>query len=414
MHPTIERFIDDGFPREQAFLAELVKVPTDNPPGDCAPHAARARAMLEGLGLAVEAHPVAREAVTARGMVSVTNLIVRHRFGPGPVIALNAHGDVVPPGLGWTHDPYGAAVEDGPHGPVMYGRGVAVSKSDFATYAFALLALREAAQQGAKLAGTVELHLTYDEEVSGELGPKWLLDQGLSKPDYAIAAGFSYAVVNAHNGCLQMEVTVTGRQAHAAMPSTGVDALEAANTLLMALYRHRPSLARKTSHMIGIKSPSLSIGTIQGGFATNVVPDRVAFRFDRRIIPEEDPAAVEADLRKRIAAAAKPFRKIELDIKRLLLATPLAPQPGWEPISAAIRRHAKAVLGVNVPVKGVPLYTDARHYAAHGIPIVLYGAGPRTILEANAHNADENLRLHDLRAATKIVALAVKDLLGGV
>ena len=120
-----------------------------------------------------------------------------------------------------------------------------------------------------------------------------------------------------------MEVTVTGRQAHAAMPSTGVDALEAANALLMALYRHRPSLARKTSRMTGIRSPSLSIGTIQGGFATNVVPDRVGFRFDRRIIPEEDPAAVEADLRKRIAAAAKPFRKIELDIKRLLLATPL-------------------------------------------------------------------------------------------
>ena len=59
----------------------------------------------------------------------------------------------------------------------------------------------------------------------------------------------------------------------------------------------------------------------------------------------------------------------------------------------------------------MPLYTDARHYAERGIPTVLYGAGPRTILEANAHNADENLRLHDLRAATKIVALAVGDLL---
>ena len=62
-------------------------------------------------------------------------------------------------------------------------------------------------------------------------------------------------------------------------------------------------------------------------------------------------------------------------------------------------------------VKGVPLYTDARHYAARNIPIVLYGAGPRTILEANAHNANENLRLDDLRAATKIVALAVRDVL---
>ena len=77
-----------------------------------------------------------------------------------------------------------------------------------------------------------------------------------------------------------------------------------------------------------------------------------------------------------------------------------------------IGRHAKAILGVDVPVMGVPLYTDARHYAAAGIPIVLYGAGPRSILEANAHNADENLRLNDLRAATKIVALTAADLLG--
>jgi acetylornithine deacetylase/succinyl-diaminopimelate desuccinylase-like protein len=409
--PALERFIDDGFPRERAFLAELVKVPTDNPPGDCAPHAARARALLEELGFTVEAHPVPADAVAAAGMKSVTNLVVRHRFGPGPVIALNAHGDVVPPGLGWTRDPYGATVEDSAHGPVMYGRGVAVSKSDFATYAFALLALRDAAARGAKLAGTVELHLTYDEEVSGELGPKWLLEQGLSKPDYVIAAGFSYAVVNAHNGCLHLEVTATGKQAHAAMPSTGVDALEAANAILGALYRYRGTLARKKSRMTGITSPTLNVGTIQGGFATNVVPDRITLRLDRRVIPEEDPKKVEADLRKLIAAAVKPFRKVKLDIRRVLLALPLAPQTGWDRIGGAIRRHAKAVLGVNVPVKGVPLYTDARHYAARGIPIVLYGAGPRTILEANAHNANENLRLDDLRAATKVVALTVAELL---
>ena len=68
------------------------------------------------------------------------------------------------------------------------------------------------------------------------------------------------------------------------------------------------------------------------------------------------------------------------------------------------------MLAVDAPVTGVPIYTDARHYAQHGIPVVLYGAGPRTLLEANAHNADENIRLSDLRAATKIVALAVADL----
>ena len=405
-------FVDRDFASETRFLAELVKVPSDNPPGDCAAHAARAKQLLEQLGLAVEAHEVPAAALAATGMKSVTNLVVRQRFGDGPVIALNAHGDVVPPGLGWRFDPYGAAIEDGPHGPVMYGRGVAVSKSDFATYAWALLALKAAAAQGIRLGGTVELHFTYDEEVGGDVGPKWLLDQGLTRPDAAIAAGFSYSVINAHNGCLHLEVTVTGKQAHAAMPESGVDALEASTAVLAALYGHRAELARTRSRVPGIVSPTLNVGLIKGGINTNVVPDQVVFRIDRRMIPEEHPAKVETDLRALIAGAAKARPQIKADVRRTLLAVPLIPRPGAERIAAAIQRHAKEILGVDVQVTGVPLYTDARHYAAHGIPIVLYGAGPRSILEANAHNANENLRLNDLSAATKIVALAVADLCG--
>lgn len=406
----VKAFVDDDFARETTFLAELVKVASDNPPGDCAPHAARAKQLLEQLGFTVEAHAVPEAAVQAAGMRSAANLIVRHRFGEGPVVALNAHGDVVPPGLGWRHDPYGAAIENGPHGPVMYGRGVAVSKSDFATYAWALLALKAAAAPGAKFAGAVELHFTHDEEAGGEIGPKWLLDQGLTEPDFVIAAGFSYALTTAHNGCLHLEVMVTGKQAHAAMPETGIDALDAANGILTALYASRAGLARLRSRVPGISSPTLNIGLIKGGINTNVVPDQVTFRLDRRIIPEEAPDEVETALRKLIAAAAQSYPGIAVNVRRILLAGPLAPQPGSERIADALRRHARDVLGLDVPVTGVPLYTDARHYAARGIPVVLYGAGPRTLLEANAHNADENLRLNDLRAATKIVALAVADL----
>ncbi len=408
---VISAFVDREFARETEFLAELVKVPSDNPPGDCAPHAARARQLLQRLGLTVEAHEVSRAVVEAAGMRSATNLIVRHRFGEGPIIALNAHGDVVPPGLGWRLDPYGAVIEHGPDGAVMYGRGVAVSKSDFATYTWALLALAAAAAQGSKLGGTLELHFTYDEEAGGIVGPKWLLAEGLTRPDAVIAAGFSYAVVTAHDGCLHLEATVTGKQAHAAMPESGVDALEAANTVLTALYAHRATLALTRSGTAGIVAPTLNVGLIKGGINTNVVPDRVVFRIDRRMIPEEDPAKVEAELRGLIASAAARHPQITLEVQRLLLARPLTPQPGTDRIAAAIARHAKRILGVDVPVTGVPLYTDARHYAAAGIPIVLYGAGPRSILEANAHNANENLRLDDLRAATKIVALAVADLL---
>ena len=415
MNPAdqIKIFVDREFASETEFLAELVKVPSDNPPGHCAPHAARARQLLEALGFQVESHPVPPSAVEAVGMKSATNLIVRHRFGEGPTIALNAHGDVVPPGRGWNHDPYGAVIEQGPHGPVMFGRGAAVSKSDFATYAFALLALKDAAARGAKLGGTIELHFTYDEEAGGDIGPKWLLDKGLSKPDFVIAAGFSYAVVTAHNGCLHLEVTVTGRQAHAAIPESGVDALEAANGILTALYQSRPALARTRSKTPGIVAPTLNVGLISGGINTNVVPDQITFRLDRRIIPEEAPDQVEAQLRELILNGARAYPKVSVDVRQILLALPLVPQAGSDRMAAVIQRHARDLLGTDVPVTGVPLYTDARHYAARGIPIVLYGAGPRTLLEANAHNANEQLRLTDLRAATKIVALAVAELCNG-
>src|SRR6202022_2443806 len=291
LESQIGKTVNAGFAAECNFLAEVVKVPTDNPPGDCAAHAQRVRSLLEAMGLPVEAHPVPADSVRAVGMISATNLIVRHRFGSGgPCIALNAHGDVVPPGLGWTRDPYGAEIVSDPtHGPTMYGRGVAVSKSDFATYAYALRALQELASNGHALNGSVELHFTYDEEVGGEIGPRWLLAEGLSKPDYAICAGFSYAVTTAHNGCLHLEVTIRGRQGHAAMPESGVDALAAATVVLADLNESRGALKSRSSKIPGITHPTLNVGLIHGGINTNVVPDRVTFRIDRRIIPEESP-----------------------------------------------------------------------------------------------------------------------------
>lgn len=388
---------------EVAFLAALVRAPSDNPPGDCAGHAALTAGLMEGLGLTVERHPVPEAVARAAGMVSVTNLIVRHRFGPGPVVALNAHGDVVPPGEGWTADPYGAEIRDG----WMVGRGAAVSKSDIASYTYALLAL-----QAAGLArGTVELHITYDEETGGEIGPGLILAEGLSRPDIALGAGFSYAVVEAHNGCLHLEVEVLGRSAHAAKPWTGVDALEAATAIMSTLYAWRPGLAARESAVPGIGAPQLTIGTISGGINTNVVPDRVVFRMDRRIVPEEQPARVEAELRGVIAGAAAAYPEAKVSVRRVLLATPLTPTPEAGRLTEILCARASARLGTEVTAGGVPLYTDARHYAAAGIPIVLYGAGPRSIEEANAHRADERVPLAELFAATEIVALALADYL---
>lgn len=402
----MKSIVEAAFADEVAFLKALIRVPSDNPPGDCDPHAAVAAELLEAMGFKVERHPVPEPFVRQNGMKSATNLIVRHVFGAGkgPVIALNAHGDVVPPGDGWTADPYGAEERNG----ALYGRGVAVSKSDFATYAFALKAL---IASGLPLDGTIELHLTYDEEAGGFVGPKWLLEQGLSKPDLAFSAGFSYAITTAHNGVLHLEVVVRGKQAHAAMPETGVDALEATWPILKAIYEERARLGATVSGQKGIGSPKVTVGLISGGINTNVVPDRIVLRLDRRLIPEEVGTEVEEKLIALIEAAAPKIPGLEVECRRIMLAEPLRPLPGVERMIDSLQGHALAVLGVPVEPTGVPLYTDARHYAAAGIPTILYGAGPRSILDANAHAADEHLQLSDLKAATEIVALTLADLL---
>lgn len=389
----------------EAFLARLVRTPSSNPPGDCAPIAAVAAEMLEGLGFEIERHAVPEEIVRRFGMISCTNLVVRRRFGDGPVVALNAHGDVVPPGEGWTHPPFGAEIADG----FMYGRGVAVSKSDLATYTFALLALQPVAE---RLKGAVELHFTFDEEIGGLIGPKRLLDEGIVKPDFCISAGLSYSVVTAHNGVLHLEVTVHGKSAHAAAPDTGQDALEAMTRILAALYEERADYPKRVSSHPGIGHPNLTVGLISGGINTNVVPDKVTIRLDRRMIPEEQADQVEARLRQVVAGASQGARsQVRVEVERILLASPLRQLPGAETLIEPIRTYGREFLGEDLKVEGVPLYTDARLYAEAGIPTISYGAGPRSFLEANGHRADEKLELSDLYAATRIVSLSLAEIL---
>jgi acetylornithine deacetylase/succinyl-diaminopimelate desuccinylase-like protein len=404
-YEQLDAWIDAHFDEQVRFLQELVRVPTDTPPGNNAPHAERTAELLAAMGLQAEQHSVPATEVQAAGMQSITNLVVRRPYSAsGLTIGLNAHGDVVPPGEGWTHDPYGGEIADGN----MYGRATAVSKSDFSSYTFAVRALESL---GLPLKGGVELLFTYDEEFGGELGPGWLLDKSLTKPDLLLAAGFSYQVITAHNGCLQMEVTVHGRQAHAAIPDSGVDALQGAVHILNALYAQNTLYKQVTSDVDGINHPYLNVGRIEGGTNTNVVPGKVVFKLDRRMIPEEIPSEVEAAIRKVIADAAAQVPGITVDIKRLLLANSMRPLAGNKPLVDALQKHGEALFGEPIPAMGTPLYTDVRLFAERGIPGVIYGAGPRTVLESHAKRADERVSLDDLRKATKVVARTLLDLL---
>lgn len=400
-------FIDKRKEDLVRFLQELVAIPSDNPPGNCGRIADYIFQQLQSYEFVdVSLHEINEDELTNVGMMKAANVIAYERFGTeqGPEITLNSHGDVVPPGTGWTTDPYGGEIIDGK----LYGRGAAVSKSDIVTYTYAVLALREVAGH---LHGNISLAFTFDEETGGEIGPKWLLKNKLINPDLAICPGFTYSIINAHNGCLHLEVKIKGKQAHAAEPQFGHDALETMTAILSALYQYRKSLTVKKSKVKGIESPTLVVGKISGGINTNVVPDECTIRLDRRMIPEENPEEVEKEILSILTDTVASFEGVELEINRILLAKSFGPVSENTPLVKAFKQNWSQLNGGELPVSGSPLYTDARHFYEEGIPVVLFGAGPKTLLEANGHRADEHVKIDDLIKATKIVALSLYDLL---
>ena len=404
-YAQLDQWIDQHFDEQVKFLQALIQVPTDTPPGNNTPHALHTAQLLNAFDMHAELHAVPQEIVQAAGLVSITNLIVRRQYGQGgKTLALNAHGDVVPAGEGWTYPPYAGEIHDGR----IYGRAAAVSKCDFSTYVFAVRALEAL---GVPLAGRIELQFTYDEEFGGELGPGWLLKNNLTKPDVAIAAGFSYQIITAHNGCLQLEVTVHGKMGHAAVPASGVDALQAAVKIMNALYALNEDYKAIQSSVPGINHPYLNIGWIQGGTNTNVIPGNVVLKLDRRMIPEEDPEQVERSLRATIDQVWQAPPGIDVQIRRILLARALKPLPGSKGLVNALQQHAELLFGESIPACGTPLYADARLYCEAGIPVVLYGAGPRTVQESHAKQPDERLELEDLRRATKVIARTCLDMM---
>ncbi len=401
------QFIDSSRDDLVLFLQELVAIPSDNPPGDCGEIAKHVHQLLQTFNFKqVSMFEIPVVELAKVGMTKVSNVVAYEVFDSeqGPEITLNSHGDVVPPGAGWTTGPYGGEIRDGK----LYGRGSAVSKSDIVSFTFAVLALREVASS---LKGKVSLAFTFDEETGGEMGPKWLLEKNLIKPDFAVCPGFSYSIVNAHNGCLHMEVTIKGKQAHAAEPQHGHDALESMTGVLVALYQYRKTLADIKSTVPGITSPTLVVGRISGGINTNVVPDECTIRLDRRLIPEENPEEVEKEIKWIITNAAAKIDGIEVETKRILLAKSFGPISENSPFVQSFKKNWQQIMEGELLIQGSPLYTDARHFYEAGIPVLLFGAGPRTLLEANGHRADEHVNIADLVNATKIVATSIFDLL---
>ena len=340
-YSKLDAWVDAHFDEEVRFLQELVRVPTDTPPGNNAPHAERTAELLRAFGMQAEAHPVPEQEVRDYGLQSITNLIVRREYGPGRRVALNAHGDVVPPGEGWRHDPYGAQIEDGnlyaPRPSAKRLRQLHLRRARAGGRGRAAMArsscISPTTRNSAACWDRAGLRLA-DQARPADRG-RLQLRRGVGAQRLP-ADGSHRARRNGARG------RARDRRGRAA--GRGPDPERAV--------RAERALSRGPLAGAGHHPPYLNVGRIEGGTNTNVVPGKVSFKLDRRMIPEENAAEVEADIHRVIEDAAATFPGIRVEIKRLLLANAMRPLPGNKPLVDAIQRHGREIFGEDIPALG--------------------------------------------------------------
>jgi acetylornithine deacetylase/succinyl-diaminopimelate desuccinylase family protein len=379
--------IDEG--AAARCLADLVRIPTVNPPGDEAPLAAHVAERLEALGFSVRLDEV---------LPGRPNLIARlHGRAGSPTLLFNTHMDVVAPGAGWTRDPFAAEVVDGR----LYGRGALDAKGSLAGF---LLAAGALAGSGTPLDGNLVVTAVMDEEV-GSLGARRLAPAVAA--DHAIVGeptGLDVAI--AHRGSLRPVIAVEGRAAHASQPGRGVNAVYLAARAIAAFEAHAGALGGRAHPLVG--RPTLAVTIVHGGHKENVIPDRCEFTIDRRLIPEESEPEALAGIERVLAGLRAAHPDFRAGIARLLPTTGGPSEtPADAPIVGALLAAGRAVLGRKVAVAGFPAACDMVHFRAAGVPTAVLGPGDLS----RAHTADEWVDIREVADAARIYALAALSLL---
>ncbi|MGC8665344.1 MAG: M20 family metallopeptidase [Conexivisphaera sp.] len=402
-----------GRERLLEVLGQLVSVPTVNPPGESYGEMAEVlQSIMEDSGYDVEVVEVPRDYLERYipQYADHPRYVVIARIGSGdPVIHFNSHYDVVPPGDGWSRDPFRLTVD----GDVVYGRGTVDMKGGAAT---AILAAQAAAVAGADQYGSVELSFTPDEETGGETGVKYLVDSGLVSPDYVIVpeASGSDNVWIGNKGNLWAEVEVRGRQAHGSTPWLGLNAFEGMSRLAVSLsgiLSGRLS-SRSSSHRFADPreaKPTVNLGgAVSGGAKVNVVPGRYSFTIDRRLIPEEDVASAEAELRAAVEEAAAPLRAegYSVDLRITSRSPPSVVDPRGKlatALSAAVTRSTGSAPRLTVCPGGL----DTRYFQMAGVEALTYGPGDTSY----AHAVDERNTISEMMRVARAYAALIPSLL---
>lgn len=409
----------DGLVEEVVdFTAELIRIPTVNPPGEFYEDCARAiGSRLSQFGFEVEYHSAEGRPEHTREHPRVNVVGTLRGSRPNPLVHLNGHFDVVPVGEGWTVDPFGGVVRDGR----IYGRGVADMKAGIAAAVFAAEAIR---RSGVRLTGTVEVSGTVDEESGGYAGVGYLAQQG------RIARGRTDAVIIpeplnvdriciGHRGVYWFQVTTHGHIAHGSMPFLGESAIEHMNAFMETIRRDLvPSFRSRHTDVPVVpelaRHPTLNINAIHGGqpegpVQSPCVAHRCSATFDRRFLIEEGFESTRQEIVDLLEGMRGSIPSFRYDLEDLLVVHPTRTPPDASVISA-LGRNIAGVLGREATFVASPGTYDHKHVARiAGVEnCVAYGPG---ILEL-AHQPDEWCSVEDLANATRVLALSIAELAG--
>ena len=416
---TIDRVlaaVDHAAGELVAFTSDLIRIPTVNPPGDA--YEACARIVGDRLarsGFDVEYHTAEGrpEHTSQHPRVNVVGL--RRGRHLRPAVHLNGHLDVVPPGEGWTVDPFGGVVQDGR----VYGRGASDMKAGLAAAIFAAEAIRRA---GVDLQGSLEISGTVDEESGGFAGVAWLARErrlSADRQDFVIIPEPLDVdrICVGHRGVYWFELTTRGRTGHGGMPYLGLNAIEHMGLVLERIRRELlPALAARTTAMPvvpdGSRHATLNINGIMGGqpvggIQTPCVADRCRAIIDRRFLIEEGFDATKAEIEALLAGAAADTPELTCELRDLMVVHPVR-TPDGSPVVGALERGIGRVLGRPAAHVASPGTYDHKHVdRIAGIPnCVAYGPGRLDL----AHQPDEWCAVDDIVSATKVLALAVLEL----
>jgi succinyl-diaminopimelate desuccinylase len=402
------------------FVAALIRVPTVNPPGE--EYQACARLIgnrLTAGGFIVDYIPAVGRPEHTRKLPRVNVIGFRRGGADHPLVHLNGHYDVVPPGAGWTFDPFAGTVRDGR----IHGRGACDMKSGIAAALYAVEAIRRA---DVTLAGSIEISATPDEESGGFAGVAYLARQGrLRAPriDHVIIPEPLNVdrICIGHRGVYWFEVETRGRIGHGSMPFLGLSAIDHMSLVLDRMRREwLPALATRTTAVPvvppGARHATLNINGIFGGqpidgIQTPCVADRCSAVFDRRFLLEEDFDAVKAEVEAILASVKAEHPEIDYALRDLMMVPPVR-TPEDSPLVTALERHIQTVLGRRAQQVASPGTYDHKHFDRMGgiKHCVAYGPG---VLDV-AHQPDEWCAIEDLINATKVLALTVLDLTGSM